>query len=153
MDVQTIDREYEQLQNQAQQTIGEIKALADKLRAANQAGNPDAREWMLDLKEIALAIQAEQNQVSALLQTLRGFVQRQAEQVAPASQTAPGPWSSQPQSTPGGMPGGYYASQPGGIGMFGSFLNSGFGRAVETGAGFGIGDSVINRLFGGRGGC
>lgn len=42
MDTQTIDREYEQLQSQAQQTIGEIKTLADKLRAANLAGNQDA---------------------------------------------------------------------------------------------------------------
>ena len=81
MDIQTIDQEYQQLQNQAQQTIGKMQMLADKLRAANLAGNQDAREWMLDLKEITLAIQAEQNQVSAVLQALHGFVMRQAEQV------------------------------------------------------------------------
>jgi hypothetical protein len=27
------------------------------------------------------------------------------------------------------------------------FLNSGFGRAIEMGAGFGIGDDLINKLF------
>jgi hypothetical protein len=43
---------------------------------ANLAGNQDAREWMRDVKEITLAIQVEQNQVSALLQALHGFVMR-----------------------------------------------------------------------------
>ena len=35
--------------------------------------------------------------------------------------------------------------------MLGSFMNSGFGRALEMGAGFGIGDDLINSIFGGRG--
>ena len=154
MDVETIDREYQELQNQAQQTIGKMQTLADKLRAANLAGNQDAREWMLDLKEITLAVQAEQNQVSALLQALHGFVTRQADQFVPATgapPSSPSPWSSQPQQ-PGGAPGGYYPQQPG-AGVFGNFLSSGFGRAAAAGAGFGIGDTVISRLFGGRGGC
>ncbi|HJU19246.1 MAG TPA: hypothetical protein VJ770_22560 [Stellaceae bacterium] len=153
MDVQTIDREYEQLQAQAQETIGKLQTLADKLRAANLAGNPDAREWMLDRKEITLAVREEQDQVGALLQALHGFVTRQAEQMGSVPQTAPasGPWSGQPQSPPGSS----YPLQPsaGGGGMFGSFLNSGFGRAAAAGAGFGIGDTVISRLFGGCGGC
>ena len=63
MDIQTIDQQYQQLQSQAQGTAQEITGLADKLQAAVQAGNQDAREWLLDLKSIALAIQAEQNQV------------------------------------------------------------------------------------------
>jgi hypothetical protein len=58
MDVQTIDGQYQQLQGQAQQTVQELKDLATKLQAAAQAGNQDAREWLLDLKSIALAIQA-----------------------------------------------------------------------------------------------
>ena len=59
MDIQTIDSNYSQLQAQAQQTVAELKELAQKLQTAVQAGNPDAREWFLDLKSIALAIQAE----------------------------------------------------------------------------------------------
>lgn len=35
----------------------------------------------------------------------------------------------------------------GGSGMLGGFLNSGFGRAIEMGAGFGIGDDLINKTF------
>ncbi|HQU01369.1 MAG TPA: hypothetical protein PLI12_02855, partial [Acetobacteraceae bacterium] len=69
MDIQTIDQNYSQLQSQAQQTIQELKDLATKLQASAQGGNQDAREWLLDLKSIALAIQAEQNQVANLLQS------------------------------------------------------------------------------------
>ena len=83
MDIQTIDSNYSQLQAQAQQTVAELKELAQKLQTAVQAGNPDAREWFLDLKSIALAIQAEQNQVSNLLQSLHNFVEAQA--LAPAA--------------------------------------------------------------------
>ena len=34
-----------------------------------------------------------------------------------------------------------------GGGIFGELLNSGFGRAIVTGAGFGIGDDLINKIF------
>ena len=152
MDVQTIDQEYAQLQAQAQQTINEVSALADKLRTATQSGNQDAREWMLDLKEIALAMQAEQNQVAALLQALHGFVANQAPQAAPPSQwgSAPSqPWGGQPQQPGYPPPGTYGQQQPMGSmgGMVGSFLSSGFGRAIETGAGFGLGDDLIKGIF------
>ncbi len=60
MDIQTIDNQYNQLQSQAQQTMMELQALARKLQGAAQAGDQNAREWFLDLKSIALAIQAEQ---------------------------------------------------------------------------------------------
>ena len=32
-------------------------------------------------------------------------------------------------------------------GMLGGFLNSGFGRAIEMGAGFGLGEDLINKIF------
>jgi conjugal transfer/entry exclusion protein len=64
MDIQSIDTQYSQLQEQSRQTASEISTLADKLRPAAQSGNQDAREWMLDLKEIALAIQAERTRLA-----------------------------------------------------------------------------------------
>ena len=141
MDIQTIDNQYGQLQSQAQQTISELQSLAQRLQAAAQAGDQNAREWFLDLKSIALAIQAEQNQVANLLQSLHGFVANQMQ--SPQAS----PWGAQPGYPPPG-----YAPQPaypppqqGGI--LGSFLNSGFGRALEMGAGFGIGDELINKIF------
>jgi hypothetical protein len=164
MDVQTIDNQYAQLQNQAQQTVEELKGLAGKLQAATQAGNQDAREWMLDLKSIALAIQAEQNQVANLLQALHGFVENQqtALQPMPMPQQLPQsvpqtqPWGQPPAQQPMPMP---YPQQsypqqgypqqgyPQQGGLLGSFLGSGFGRAIAMGAGFGLGDDLINKIF------
>jgi ABC-type transporter Mla subunit MlaD len=159
MDVQTIDNQYAQLQSQAQQTITELQALAQKLQAASQAGNPDAREWVLDLKSIALAIQAEQNQVANLLGALHNFAAAQVSQLPqqvpqqlPQSVPQAG-WGNQPQY-PQQQPypqqpypqQGYYPQQGGG-GLLGEIFNSGFGRAIVTGAGFGIGDDLINKIF------
>jgi len=55
VDTETVDRQFSALQQQAQQTAKLIQTLADKLSAATSAGDPNAREWALDLKEIALA--------------------------------------------------------------------------------------------------
>lgn len=160
MDAQAIDQQYAQLQEQSKQTAGEISTLGEKLGAAAKSGNQDAREWMLDLKEVALAIQAEQNQVAALLQALHSFVVNQAGPAAsvPTAPPPAQPWGGQPQMPPGYAPQPPYPQQqqPGSMGgMLGSFMNSGFGRAMTMGAGFGVGDSLINGIFGGFGrrGC
>jgi hypothetical protein len=166
MDIQTIDSQYQQLTTQAQQTVGELKDLAAKLQTASQAGNPDAREWLLDLKSIALAIQAEQNQVSNLLQALHGFVENQSQAIQQLPQSVPqAGWGQPPQQPPmpypqqgypqqgypqqgypqQGYPQQGYPQQGGGI--LGGLFNSGFGRAIVTGAGFGIGDDIINKIF------
>ncbi|MGH7121385.1 MAG: hypothetical protein ACREFP_20750 [Acetobacteraceae bacterium] len=147
MDVQTIDQQYQQLQSQAQQTIGELKDLAGKLSAAAQGGNQDAKEWLLDLKSVALAMQAEQNQVGLLLQAIHGFVSNQAQAVMQAPPQQGGPWGNPAQ--PPGYRAGYGAAPMGGGfgGMLGGFLTSGLGRALEMGAGFGIGDDLINKIF------
>ena len=157
MDVESIDTAYGQLQTQAQTTVQELKALAGKLQTASQAGNPDAREWLLDLREIALAIQAEQNQVSNLLQQLHGFVENQAQAAQQLPQQLPqqsAPWGNQPQPYPQqsypqqGYPQQNYGGYPQqGGGFLGGLFNSGFGRAIVTGAGFGIGDDLINKIF------
>ena len=151
MDIATIDQQYQQLQVQAQGTVQELSGLAEKLQAAAQGGNQDAREWLLDLKSIALAIKAEQSQVGLLLQALHGFVANQAS----AMQAPPAPaWSPGPNPPPGyqgnyGQPQPGYGQPPqGGVGgMLSSFLGSGVGRAIEMGAGFGIGNDIINKIF------
>ena len=162
MDVDTIDQQYQQLQTQAQQTVQHLTTLAGKLQDAAKGGNQDAREWLLDLREIALAMQAEQNQVGGLLTALHGFVANQAQQQQVAVPPAGQPWGGAPQQQPGYPPQGYpqpgypqpgyppqgYGQQAGGFGgMLGGFLNSGFGRAIEMGAGFGLGDDLINKIF------
>lgn len=155
MDIETIDQQYQQLQTQAQSTMQELGGLADKLQGAAQTGNQDAREWLLDLKSIALAFKAEQTQVGLLLQALHGFVANQAAAMqAPPQQPGwaqppaqPG-WAQPPNQPPPGYQPGYGPPQQGGVtGMLGSFLSSGFGRAIEMGAGFGIGDDLIKKIF------
>ena len=161
MDVDTIDQQYQQLQTQAQQTAQSLTALAGKLQDAAKGGNQDAREWLLDLREIALAMQAEQNQVGGLLQALHGFVANQSQQLAVPQ--AGSPWGGSTPPVPAQQPGyppqgypqqggypppGYGAPGGGGMGgMLGNFLNSGFGRAIEMGAGFGLGSDLINKIF------
>lgn len=150
MDIQTIDNQYGQLQSQSQQTVTELQALAQKLQAAAQAGDQNAREWLLDLKSIAIAVQSEQVQVANLLQSLHGFVanQMQPQQANPWGAQQGYPQQGYPQQgyPQQGYPQQGYPQQPQG-GILGNFLNSGFGRAIEMGAGFGIGDDLINKIF------
>ena len=54
MDAETVDQQYADLQQKGQQTAALVPALAGKLSAAATAGDANAREWQLDLKEIAL---------------------------------------------------------------------------------------------------
>lgn len=50
MDTATIDQAYQQLQTEFQDVANSIQTLARKLQAAAQAGDTNAREWLLDLK-------------------------------------------------------------------------------------------------------
>ncbi|MHB1856100.1 MAG: hypothetical protein ACYCPM_01545 [Acidobacteriaceae bacterium] len=141
MDIETIDQQYSQLQNSSQQVFQEMKDLATKLQAESGNGNQQAREWVLDLKEIALAIQSQQQQTMNLLQAIHGFVANQNQ-----GYTAGYPQPMQSgYAQPGFVPGApMQGQQRGGLG---GFLQSGFGRAMEMGLGFGLGDDLINKLF------
>ncbi len=142
MDPETVDQNYAQLQQQAQQTAAQIQTLAGKLQAAAAAGDPNAREWLLDLKEITLGVQQEQGQVSLLLQSIHSMVNNHVQTMAQ-------PGYQQQGYQPGYQQQGYqqpqYQQGPGG--MLQQFLSGGFGRAIMTGAGFGIGDDIINKIF------
>ena len=141
MDIETIDRNYDQLQKEAQDTIQALTALAGKLQAASDKGDQNAREWMLDLKEIALSIQEEENQATALLQSIHDFVVNNLQAPPqPAYQPAPPP--AQPVYQPAPV---YQQPQRGGA--LSHFMGSGFGQAIVTGAGFGLGADLINSIF------
>jgi hypothetical protein len=142
VDPQTVDQNYAQLQQQGQQTAALIQTLAGKLQAAAAAGDMNAREWMLDLKEVALGVQQEEGQVSLLLQSIHSMVDNHVQSSGPQPGYQQQGYQ-QPQQgyQQGGMMGG------GGGGMLQSFLGGGFGRAIVTGAGFGIGDDIINKIF------
>jgi hypothetical protein len=147
VDPETVDQNYAQLQQQAQQTAAQIQTLAGKLQAAAAAGDPNAREWMLDLKEITLGVQQEQGQVSLLLQSIHSMVNNHVQTMAQPGYQQAGyqqPGYQQPgYQQPGYQP--QYQQGPGG--MLQQFLGGGFGRAIVTGAGFGIGDDIIRSIF------
>ncbi len=143
MDPETVDQNYAQLQQQAQQTAAQIQGLASKLQAAAAAGDPNAREWMLDLKEITLGVQQEQGQVSLLLQSIHSMVNNHVQTMAQPQYQQPG--YQQPQYQQPGYQQPQY--QQGSGGMLQQFLGGGFGRAIVSGAGFGIGDDLINKIF------
>ena len=148
MDPQTVDQNYAQLQQQGQQTASLLQTLAGKLQTAAAAGDTNAREWMLDLKEIALGVQQEEGQVSLLLQSIHSMVDNHVQATAQSQYQQPGQAGYQ---QPGYQQSGYqqpqYQQGSGGGGMLQQFLGGGFGRAIVTGAGFGIGDDIINKIF------
>jgi hypothetical protein len=167
VDPETVDQNYAQLQQQGQQTSALIQTLAGKLQAAAAAGDANAREWMLDLKEITLGVQQEEGQVSLLLQSIHSMVNNHVQAAPPPPQYQQQP----PQYQQGQYQQGQYQppqyqepqyqqpqyqqqyQQPqyqqgmGGGGTLQRFLGGGFGRAIVTGAGFGIGDDLINKIF------
>ena len=163
MDPQTVDQNYAQLQQQAQHTAALIQGLAGKLQAAAAAGDANAREWMLDLREITLGVQQEQGQVSLLLQSIHSMVDNHVQGTAQPQYQQPGyqqPGYQQSQyQQPGYQQPGYQQSQyqqpgyqqpqyqQGAGGMLQQFLGGGFGRAIVSGAGFGIGDDIIRAIF------
>ncbi len=128
MDPQSIDQAYNQLQQEFNEVASTLQSLAGKLSTAASAGGQHAQEWLLDLKGLALNIKSEQMQAQNLLSTIHAYVDNQHTQY---NQQMP---AYQQQ----------YGQRGGGLG---GFLNSGFGRAIEMGAGFGLGDDLINSIF------
>ncbi len=121
MDSGSIDHSYDQLVQETQQTTQLIQTLAAKLQAASTAGDPNAREWLLDLKEITLGVQQEQGQTTLLLQNIHSMVDTHVQSVPTQSQA-------------GGS-------------TLQHFLGGGMARSIMSGAGFGIGSDVINKIF------
>jgi hypothetical protein len=143
VDVATIDQEYQQLQQESGELTQTIQDFATKLKTAGDAGDEQAKEWVLDLKGVALQIQQEQLQMQALLVALHDFVGSALQQApqAPAVAAVEPVQPVQEAAAP---------TQSGG-GLFSHFRSGGFGQAmtqgVGVGVGFGLADSVINSIF------
>jgi len=140
MDTSSIDQAYGRLQTEFQDVAKSIQALAEKLQAASQGGDANAKEWLLDLKQVARDVKDEQIQVNTLLQAIHGFVDASNQQL-------------QQQQQPQQM------SQPMGGGMGGGCSAAVAGRDVRRiprrrlwpgdgdGAGIGLGEDLINSIF------
>jgi ABC-type Fe3+-hydroxamate transport system substrate-binding protein len=122
-----VDREYERLEEQARRTADLIKTLGQKLSARAEQGDQNAKEWSLDLREVALAVKDEEQQMQALLNALDRLADAQAREAAAR------PVYRQPV---------YY-----GNGYGNGFFGGGFGQALAMGAGFGLGEEIIEDLF------
>jgi hypothetical protein len=153
VDTETVDRQFNALQQQAQQTATLIQTLAGKLSTAAAAGDPTAREWALDLKEIALAIRDEESTTTELLQAIHALVDNHVAAAEPSPQPyypPPGPYPQPPQYQAPYQPQyqpAYQQPAPAGGGTLQRFLGGRFGQAIVTGAGIGIGDDIVNSIF------
>jgi hypothetical protein len=133
MNPETIDSEYSKLESEVDQGAQAIQAFSQKLQTAAAAGDANAREWLLDLKSIALQVQQEQLQMQSLLQALHDFTVNHLSDANSQPAYAPQP--------------SYGYQQGGGGGTLSRFLGGGFGRAIAMGAGFGIGDDIVNSIL------
>jgi hypothetical protein len=144
----TIDAEYSKLEQEVQSTGQAIEDLAQKLQTAAASGDQNAREWLLDLKSIALSVQADHVQMQSLMQAVHDFTVNHLSDPAAGAGYGTGQPTYPPTYAP--QPS-YQMQQPVGAGMggglLGRFMGGGFGRAIATGAGFGLGDDLINRIF------
>ena len=144
MNLETVEQQYQQLQAEAQGVSQAMQALAAKMQQGSEK-NPDAREWMLDLKQLALNIQQEQMQGMAVMQSMHQAVQNDmaAMRNQNGAQWQPG----YPQTPQLGYPQQQVSAPGNGGGFLSSLEHSGFGQAIMMGAGFGIGDDIINSIF------
>ena len=143
MDTATVDQQYNQLQTEFADVAKSVQEFAGKLQTAAAAGDQSAKEYLLDLKQIAIDIKDEQMQVNNLLTALHQFVGNAAQELSAAQAQA----QSQPQANYQQPMGRMGMGGPMGGGMFGGFLGGGFGRAMEMGAGIGLGQDLINSIL------
>lgn len=161
MDATTIDHEFEQLQGEFQDVAKTVQGLAEKMQAAEKAGDTNATEWLGDLKRVAQDIDDEQAQVKKLLLAIHEFVGGAAQAHAAAVGEdkpplfAPGhePVAEEPQQAApqhhgflsgmlggiggGGMMGGYY----------GGYYGGGFGQAMAAGMAMNLGANLVSSIF------
>ena len=123
MDIAAVEQQYNQLQQEAQGVSQGLQSLAAKLKSASDSGDPDAREWLLDLKELALNIQQEQQQVMMVMQAMHQAVQNDMQGQGGQWQTG---YPQTPQSP------GYGLQQPQAGGFLNSLEHSGFGQAIQS---------------------
>jgi hypothetical protein len=110
-------------------------------------GYPNAREWGLDLKEIALAIRDEQSTTTELLQAIHSVVDSNVTAAAAQSpSSAPQPAYYPPPREYSQFQPGYQQPAQSGGGLQ-RFLGGRFGQAIVTGAGIDIGDDIVNSIF------
>lgn len=131
MDYQSAESQAIQLQQQANQVTQRLKDVADKL----QAKIPDpnlSRELMLDLREVAIALQQQNQSALAMIQQMAQYIHSLESNLASAPQMGfqPRGWYTQP-----------YPNNSGGF--MGNVVTG-----LEIGAGFGLAETLVEDIFG-----
>lgn len=125
MDINSIDRQYDQLQASSAQVSSDMQAIFDRLKPIAAQGNRDVVALLQDVKTLALSIQTEQQQMFGLLQAIHNAARNEHQE------RCANPSSDRPESS------GFYHHMRG----------SGFAGAIERGIGFGIGDELIRKIL------
>lgn len=128
MDYSTAENQIAQVEQQSQTVIQNMQQFAQKLRSA-APDETTGREWALDLREIAMAMQNQNQAVVGLVNQMADYIKTLESQLA----THPNP-SVQPRG---------WASQSSGGGGFWSSVTSGLG----VGAGFAVANDLVGDLF------
>lgn len=128
--------QYDDATNQISQVEKQNQTLAQQFQDLGQklstkAPDPTTgKEWLLDLKQLALSVQGQNQQLMSMVNQMAEHIHNLEQQL----DTHPNPtmqargWGA--QSAPGG--GGFWGNVTSGLGM---------------GAGFGIADSLIGGIF------
>ena len=161
MDATTIDHEFEQLQGEFQDVAKTVQGLAEKMQAAEKAGDTNAGEWLGDLKLVAQDIDDEQAQVKKLLLAIHEFVGSAAQAHAaavgedkpplfapghePAAAEDPQHAAPQHRGFLGGMLGGLGGGMMGGY--YGGYYGGGFGQAMAAGMAMNLGANLVSSIF------
>ena len=129
MDYTDATNQITQLEQQTQALSLQFQALGQKL--SSQAPNPDTgKDWMLDLKQIAINVQSQNQAVVAMINQMAEHIHNLEQQL----DTHPNPsvqsrgWGT--QYAPRG--GGFWGNVTSGLGM---------------GAGFGVANALIGGIF------
>jgi len=128
MDYTTAENQIAQVAQQSQTIVQNMQQFAQKLRTA-APDETTGREWALDMREIAMAMQ-NQNQMMV------SMVNQMAEYI----KTLEGQLTTHP--SPSVQPRGWATQAPGGGGFWGS-VTSGLG----VGAGFAVANDLVSDLF------
>lgn len=135
MDYQTAENQALLLQQQANQVGQELRSLVEKLQARIQDQNL-SRELMLDLRQVAVAIQQQNQSALSLIQQMADYIHvlesnlsaQQYQQMPPMQSRG---WAAQSYPSSGG---GFMGNLVSGLGI---------------GAGLGLGEDLVGGIFGG----
>lgn len=128
--------QYDDATNQIAQLEQQTQTLAQQFQDLGQKLNSKApdpatgKEWLLDLKQLALNVQSQNQQLVSMVNQMAEHIHNLEQQLDthPNPTVQPRGWGA--QSTPSG--GGFWGNVTSGLGM---------------GAGFGIADSLIGGIF------